>query len=300
MGLLDAFMKYFAYGQEDDETQQNPTQLQNAVTNQAPVAKPPVQTQLPTQFNQGATPQVKKSGVQSIIEQNMATDPEPFIPDEQPVTEGGEKKNTFTKTLLPLLFRFGLPAVAGGVLGSKHPMGAAGGALTGLAHGGFGYLKDQGAQANRDLKEKQLADKNAYNMSKLSLDQNKADALGDYRNRMASVAEQNASTSAASKLGKEDKILQFLSNQFGGQPVSESDVETFAASLATQMKPGELEITEEGFFGGEEVVPDETLIQQWMDAYNRYLKRGGTKSTRPSGSSGSSYTTSSGLSYTLE
>ena len=293
MGLLD-LLKQFAYGQEEEEDQvaTNPAQL-----NTAPSVPVQTQTQLPSQFTPSAP--VSKSGVQSIIEQNMATDPEPFVPEEQ-ATPGGEKKGFNAKSLLPLLFRFGLPAVAGGVLGAKHPMGAAGGALAGLTHGGFGYMKDQNLQKAMDLKGDQAASKNALGQAKFGLEQDKANTMSDYKDRMASVAEQNASTKSKTALGKEDKILQFLSNQFGGQPMSEDNMDTFASSLATQMKPGELEVTEKGIFG-DDTVQDETLVKQWMNAYNKFLDRGGKKSSStPSGNTGGTQKTSSGLSYTIQ
>lgn len=166
-------------------------------------------------------------------------------------------KKSWKDKILPLVFRIGLPTIAGGVMGARDPFrGGFASALTGAASGGLGYLNEadkekaaameiQKTQARADaeaaaakakadqldktlgLQTQKLQYDQQYNTDRLNREReqdkvkNNLERLEYERKLAKDRADALAKTEKdkTEKMNPEDKIYKFLSDQMGGQTI---------------------------------------------------------------------------------
>ena len=150
------------------------------------------------------------------------------------------KSSDWKKKILPLLFRFGLPAVTGAVLGGSNAFSSAGeGALLGLTAGGIGELKSQAADAERGDKRQAQEQSHRLKLGELGMKRQEhledlefkrgqhADDLRHQRNELGSM-DRYRQDQADLKADKQADVgpLRNLGAQFNFEPLERQNEET--------------------------------------------------------------------------
>jgi len=186
-----------------------------------------------------------------------------------------DKKNTFKDKILPLLFRFGLPALAGGVMGAKHPMGAFGGALGGLARGGLGYLGDQNIANQNEASnatdfQKALLTSTDKGLDRASNERIAGDKNAAYSRYVDAYANNQRDKNNPLK-GLRPEWKQIYT-AMGGKPiVTDADKKMFKSIASTALlkgkRTGEALATQDSWWN---VRPQE--LERAIDTYNNIIK----------------------------
>ena len=166
-------------------------------------------------------------------------------------------KKSWKDKILPLVFRIGLPTVAGAALGARDPFrGAFASALTGAASGGLGYLNEEDKEKAAAMELQKLQAKAGVETAKTKAKVDQENKVLDFQNRKLQydqqfgndklahdieqdkvknnlaqleyerqVAKDKADAKARAekekneKMNPEDKIYKFLSDQMNGKPI---------------------------------------------------------------------------------